>query len=74
MWDRCHWRFLYYVEEKAESLQTYVTEKFGETPVLDMFNAMNEEDHIYDFATKCGSWDWAGICIMIACCKIYNCY
>ena len=28
---------------------------------------MNTDEHIYDFASKCGSWDWAGIGIMLVC-------
>ena len=66
MWDRCHWRFLYFVAEESESLNAYVK---NNTAILDMFKAMNENESIYSFASKCGSWDWAGIGIMLACCS-----
>lgn len=69
MWDRCHWRFLYFVASNSTSLNTYVAEKASNANILDMFKAMNQDESIYSFATKCGSWDWAGIGIMLACCK-----
>ena len=71
MWDRCHWRFLYYIEENVPSLEnemkTTLGDKYDDVKVL--FDAMNKDDHIYEFASKCGSWDWAGIGIMLLCCK-----
>ena len=32
-----------------------------------LLDAMNTDEHIYDFASKCGSWDWAGIAIILVC-------
>lgn len=68
MWDRCHWRFLYYMKENVESLSQYIDTKENGAAIKEFFAAMNTDDHIYDFATKCGSWDWAGIGIMLVCC------
>lgn len=70
MWDRCHWRFLYYIEENVPSLENEMKTTLGDKydDVKGLFDAMNQDDHIYDFASKCGSWDWAGIGIMLLCC------
>lgn len=33
---------------------------------------MNENEAIYKFASKFGSWDWAGIGIMLLCGMFYS--
>lgn len=72
MWDRCHWRLLYYARENVPSFIAYLDEKHSERKdeIIAFFEAMNEDDHIYDFASKCGSWDWTGIAIMLVSCKL----
>lgn len=73
MWDRCHWRFLYYISEEAESLISHIKEvREDSEDVIALFKAMNEDGKIYKFATKCGSWDWKGIGIMLVCCKFFD--
>ena len=37
------------------------------TQYLELFKAMNN-DRLYDFASKCGSWNWTAIAIMLVCC------
>lgn len=78
MWDRCHWRLLYYARENVPSFIAYLDEKHSERKdeIIAFFEAMNEDDHIYDFASKCGSWDWTGIAIMLVSCKllVFNVY
>lgn len=72
MWDRCHWRLLYYARENVPSFITYLDENHSERKdeIIAFFAAMNEDEHIYDFASKCGSWDWTGIAIMLVSCKL----
>ena len=31
------------------------------------YKTLKQDDAVYKFATKCGSWDWTGILIMIVC-------
>ena len=72
MWDRCHWRFLYYINNNVTSLVNHIHEvREDYADVIAKFDAMNEEGNIYKFATKCGSWDWKGICIMLVCCNFF---
>ena len=61
----------HYIEENVPSLINHMNTTLGENyeTVKGLFDAMNKDDHIYDFATKCGSWDWASIGIMLLCCK-----
>lgn len=39
---------------------------------LALLEAMNENEAIYKFASKFGSWDWAGIGIMLLCGMFYS--
>lgn len=72
MWNRCHWRLLYYARENVPSFVNYLSEQYGDRKeeIIALFAAMNEEEHIYDFASKCGSWNWSGIAIMLVSCKL----
>ena len=67
MWDRCHWRLLYNVGLTNSTVRTYLSGLEEGEKILDLLDAMNDNEHIYDFASKCGSWDWAGIGIMLVC-------
>ena len=49
------------------TVRTYLSELEEGNKILDILDAMNEDEHIYDFASKCGSWDWAGIAIILVC-------
>lgn len=68
MWNRCHWRLLYQVKTNNSALFEYLS-SIDRLDALEFFQAMNENDAIYTFAKKCGSWDWLGIGIMLLCCK-----
>ena len=48
MWDRCHWRFLYYIEENVESLENEMKTTLGDRydGVKGLFDAMNQDEHI----------------------------
>ena len=67
MWDRCHWRLLYNVNQNNTVVMKYLNTLPSGAEVLDLLEAMNENEAIYKFATKFGSWDWAGIGIMLLC-------
>ena len=49
------------------TVRTYLSELEEGDKILEILDAMNEDEHIYDFASKCGSWDWAGIAIILVC-------
>ena len=67
MWDRCHWRLLYNVGLTNSTVRTYLSGLKEGSTILTLLDAMNTDEHIYDFASKCGSWDWAGIAIILVC-------
>lgn len=56
MWNRCHWRLLYFVREEVPSLVDFVNTAYPETGAesMELLKAMNN-DRLYDFASKCGS-------------------
>ena len=67
MWDRCHWRLLYNVGLTNSTVRTYLSELVDGDKILTLLDAMNTDEHIYDFASNCGSRDWAGIGMMLVC-------
>lgn len=67
MWDRCHWRLLYNVAEKNKAVMDFLNTLPNGDLTIELLNAMNENEAIYKFASKFGSWDWAGIGIMLLC-------
>ena len=71
MWDRCHWRLLYNVGLGNNTIRNYLSEREDGDKILAILDAMNDNEHIYDFASKCGSWDWAGIAIMLVCGRLF---
>lgn len=70
MWNRCHWRLLYFAESKVPSFVSFVNEAYPAkaTTFLELLDAMNNE-RVYKFASKCGSWNWKAIAIMLVCCR-----
>lgn len=71
MWNRCHWRLLYFVREDVPSLVEFVNTAYPETGAesMELLKAMNN-DRLYDFASKCSSWNWTAIAIMLVCCML----
>ena len=67
MWDRCHWRLLYNVNQNNTVVMKYLNTLPSGAEVVELLEAMNENEAIYKFATKFGSWDWSGIGIMLLC-------
>ena len=49
------------------TVRTYLSGLKEGSTILTLLDAMNTDEHIYDFASKCGSWDWAGIAIILVC-------
>ena len=39
----------------------------GTSALQQYYKTLKQDDAVYKFATKCGSWDWTGILIMIVC-------
>ena len=67
MWDRCHWRLLYNVAQNDTTTISYLLSFAQGNEVLELLESMNINNAIYKFASKFGSWDWLGICIMLLC-------
>ena len=67
MWDRCHWRLLYNVAQDNTAVVEFLKTLPSGALILELLEAMNENEAIYKFASKFGSWDWAGIGIMLLC-------
>lgn len=69
MWNRCHWRLLYFVSANVPSFVSFLEEAYPEqaSEFMELFKAMNDE-RLYKFASKCGSWNWTAIAIMLVCC------
>ncbi|KAK8814865.1 hypothetical protein AV274_3443 [Blastocystis sp. ATCC 50177/Nand II] len=68
MWNRCHWRLLYFVSANVPSFVSFLEEAYPEqaSEFMELFKAMNDE-RLYKFASKCGSWNWKAIAIMLVC-------
>ena len=67
MWDRCHWRLLYNVAQNNTAVITALSMLPEAEKTMALLEAMNNNEAIYKFASKFGSWDWAGIAIMLLC-------
>lgn len=72
MWDRCHWRLLYNVAMNNTAVMDFLESLPFGSQTLALLEAMNENEAIYKFASKFGSWDWAGIGIMLLCGMFYS--
>ena len=66
MWNGCHWRLLYDIEKNNKDLTAYM-KSAGTSALQQYYKTLKQDDAVYKFATKRGSWDWTGILIMIVC-------
>ena len=55
MWNGCHWRLLYDIEKSNKVLSSYMNST-GTSSLEQYFLTLNQDDAVYKFATKCGSW------------------
>lgn len=72
MWNGCHWRLLYDFENPImPELSSYLNTTYPQdyNDIVEYFETLNENDNVYQFASTYGSWNWAGIFIMIGCGK-----
>ena len=52
MWDRCHWRLLYNVNQNNTVVMKYLNTLPSGAEVVEHLEDMNENEAIYKFATK----------------------
>lgn len=69
MWDGCHWRLLYDMDNKKPELMEWINSTYADraAEIVNFFTTLKTDDSLYKFASTCGSWDWVSIIIMICC-------